>query len=393
MKKLLVFCLMLGLFLNAFSQGSKTIQIVNDDILRTNSIVKFKLTPAGGKENMYLVDKDNKLYPVQFLKDGNACAILSLKPREVKTFKTIRKSVSGSKAKILVTEAEAKFTVNGKQVIGMQTGKKDLPAGIEPVYRRGGYIFPVFSPSSLSVADDYPLNHKHHHGIWAAWTKTEFEGRHPDFWNMADKTGTVLFEGITSTEDGEVFALLESGNAYYDLSISPNKKVLDEDWQIKVYNLEGDEKPYYIFDLEIRQRLSTASVLKLPTYLYGGLGFRGNGEWNGKDKTYFLTSEGKDRSNGHATTSKWVHISGKIGGKLSGISILSHPDNFSSPQPMRIHPEEPFFSYAPSQAGDFEIKSNQEYVAKYRFIVYDGEPVPEFITRMWDDYAQPLVIK
>ena len=393
MKKLLVFCLMLGLFLNASSQGSKTIRIVNDDILRTNSIVKFELTPAGSKENIYLVDKDHKMYPVQFLKDGNACAILSLSPREVKTFKTIRKSVSGSKAKILVTEAEAKFTVNGKQVIGMQTGKKDLPAGIEPVYRRGGYIFPVFSPSSLSVADDYPLNHKHHHGIWAAWTKTEFEGRHPDFWNMADKTGTVLFEGIKSTEDGEVFALLESGNAYYDLSISPNKKVLDEDWQIKVYNIEGAEKPYYIFDLEIRQRLSTASVLKLPTYLYGGLGFRGNGEWNGKDKTYFLTSEGKDRSNGHATTSKWVHISGKIGGKLSGISILSHPDNFRSPQPMRIHPEEPFFCYAPSQAGDFEIKPNKGYIAKYRFIVYDGDPVPEFINRMWDDYAQPLVIK
>ena len=389
----LIFCLMLGVILDTSAQGSETVRIVNDHIVRKNSIVRFKLKSAGGKENIYLIDKHKKKYPVQFLKDGYACAIMNLNPGEVKSFKTIRESGSASKAEVSLTEAEAKFTVNGKQVIGLQTGKKDLPAEIEPVFRRGGYIFPVLSPSGLSVADDYPLNHKHHHGIWAAWTKTEFEGRKPDFWNMADKTGTVLFEGIKNTESGAVFSTLESRNAYFDVSVSPNKKVLDEDWQIKVYNTEGDEKPYYVFDLELRQQLSSASVLKLPEYLYGGVGFRGNGEWNGKDNAYFLTSEGKDRSNGHATTSKWVHISGNISGKLSGISILSHPDNFRSPQPMRIHPSEPFFCYAPSQKGDFEISPDKKYVARYRFIVYDGAPEAAFINRMWDDYAHPLVIK
>lgn len=393
MRSTLFFCLIVGVFLDASAQVSKTIRIANDNIVRKNSIVRFKLKSAGAKENIYLIDKDKKKYPVQFLTDGYACAIMSLNPGEVKSFKTIRERKSASKADVLLTEAEAKFTVNGKQVIGLQTGKKELPAEIEPVFRRGGYIFPVLSPSGLSVADDYPLNHKHHHGIWAAWTKTEFEGRKPDFWNMADKTGTVLFDGIKNTESGSVFASSESVNAYYDLSVSPNKKVLDENWMIKVYNTEGDEKPYYIIDLELRQQNSTSSVLKLPEYLYGGIGFRGNGEWNGKDNANFLTSEGKDRSNGHASTSKWVHISGNIGGKLSGISILSHPDNFRSPQPMRIHPTEPFFCYAPSQAGDFEIRPGKEYIARYRFIVYDGAPEAAFISRMWDDYAHPLVIK
>ncbi|MCF8452848.1 MAG: PmoA family protein [Pedobacter sp.] len=393
MRTLLIFCLMLEVLLDASAQRSETVRIVNDHIVRKNSIVRFKLKSAGGKENIYLIDKDKKKYPVQLLKDGYSCAIMNLNPGEVKSFKTIRESGSASKADVLLTEAEAKFTVNGKQVIGLQTGKKDLPAEIEPVFLRGGYIFPVLSPSGLSVADDYPLNHKHHHGIWAAWTKTEFEGRKPDFWNMADKTGTVLFKEIKNTEAGSVFASSESVNEYYDLSVSPNKKVLDENWMIKVYNTEGDEKPYYVFDLELRQQLSSASVLKLPEYLYGGVGFRGNGEWNGKDNAYFLTSEGKDRSNGHATTSKWVHISGNIGGKHSGISILSHPDNFRSPQPMRIHPSEPFFCYAPSQKGDFEISPEKEYVARYRFIIYDGVPEAAFINRMWDDYAHPLVIK
>ena len=392
MRVLLIFCLILGVLFETSAQSSKTVRIVNDNIDRKNSIVQFKLKPAGGTENIYLIDKDKKKYPVQFLKDGYACAIMSLSPGEVKTFKTIRERKSASEAEILLTEAEAKFMVNGKQVIGLQTGRKDLPAEIEPVFRRGGYIFPVLSPSGLSVADDYPLNHKHHHGIWAAWTKTEFEGRKPDFWNMADKTGTVLFEGIKNSQSGTVFASLESRNIYYDLSISPNKKVLNEDWEIKVYNINNIERPYSVFDLELKQNLADTSILKLPEYLYGGLGFRGNGAWNGEDKTKFLSSEGKDRTNGHGSNSKWIHIGGELGGKLTGITILSHPDNFRSPQPMRIHSSEPFFCYAPSQAGPFEISQAKTYIARYRFIVYDGKPDIEFNNNMWNDYANNLII-
>lgn len=393
MKLALTFCLLVCVSLNTSAQMTETIKITNDNYLRTHSVVYFRLKPIGSTENIYLVDKNKQKYPVQFLKDGFACAIMSLRPGEVKDFKAVRERNTGTKAEISITAAEAQFKVKGKQVIGLQTGKKDLPAGIDSVFRRGGYIFPVLSPSGLSVADDYPLNHKHHHGIWAAWTKTEFEGRQPDFWNVGSKTGNVLFEGIKNTAAGAVFATLESRNAYYDKSINPNKKVLDEDWNIKVYNLKGGEKPYYLFDVELRQRLSTSSPLKLPEYLYGGIGFRGNGEWNGKDNTYFLTSEGKDRTNGHATTSNWVHISGKVSGKLTGITILSHPDNFRSPQPMRIHPTEPFFCYAPPQAGGFEITPGKEYVARYRFIVYDGEADLEFIKNMWDNYAHPLISK
>lgn len=393
MKLLFTIYLIVGIFLSSSAQVSRTIRITNDQYLRTNSIVQFKLKPMGSKENLFLLDKDNQKYPIQFLKDGYACAMMNLLPEEIKEFKLIKEKSPGTKARILLTADEAKFMIKGKQVIGLQTGKKELPEGVESVFRRGGYIFPIFSPSGLLVADDYPLNHKHHHGIWAAWTKTEFEGRHPDFWNVRDKTGTVLFEGIKSTKMGNVFTLLKSRNAYYDLSIKPNKKVLDEDWEIKVYNISTSEKPYYLFDLELRQNLSSNSVLKLPEYLYGGLGFRGNGEWNGEGKTNFLSSEGKDRTNGHATTSNWVHISGKVKEELTGITILSHPDNFRSPQPMRIHPSEPFLSYAPSQAGEFEISPGNPYVAKYRFIVYDGKPDIEFIQNMWNDYANKLIIK
>ena len=69
--------------------------------------------------------------------------------------------------------------------------------------------------------------------------------------------------------------------------------------------------------------------------------------------------------------------------------MLCHPSNFRFPQPMRIHPTEPFFNFAPSQAGDWEIKPGEEYVSRYRFVVMDGKPDAELLERLWRDYAHP----
>jgi hypothetical protein len=78
-----------------------------------------------------------------------------------------------------------------------------------------------------------------------------------------------------------------------------------------------------------------------------------------------------------------------VEGKRAGIAILCHPSNFRAPQPMRLHPTEPFFNYAPQEAGDMEIAPGQTYVARYRFVVHDGPPNKELIDRLWNDYAHP----
>ena len=58
---------------------------------------------------------------------------------------------------------------------------------------------------------------------------------------------------------------------------------------------------------------------------------------------------------------------------FTGIAILCHPENFRAPQPMRLHPKEPFVCYAPSQLGDWAIEPGRPYVSRYRFVVKDGK--------------------
>src|SRR5688500_627816 len=79
------------------------------------------------------------------------------------------------------------FLRGSAPLLAYQGEQSALPAGYDVSFRRGGYTHPVHTPSGVVVTDDYPVKHKHHHGSWSPWTKTEFEGRAPDFWNMGQK--------------------------------------------------------------------------------------------------------------------------------------------------------------------------------------------------------------
>ncbi len=278
----------------------------------------------------------------------------------------------------------------GQALMAYQAEPGEVPrADIKLAFRRGGYLHPIRTLSSRLVTDDFPPNHIHHHGVWWAWTLTEFDGRKPDFWNMGDGKGRVEFVSAGEPWSGRLAAGVTARHRFVDLTASPAVTVLNETWHITT-QLESPAPGAWMFDLVSEQECATAHTLRLPMYRYGGIGLRGNWAWNGKDATHFLTSEGEtNREKGHATRARWCDMAGDVDGKRAGMAILSHPENFRHPEPMRIHPTEPFFNFAPQQAGDMVIKPGTKYVWRYRFVIHDGPPDRAALDRIWNDYAHP----
>ncbi len=284
-----------------------------------------------------------------------------------------------------------KFVVGGKEALTYQGEKSPLPQGYKPEFHRGGYIHSVMTPAGVLVTDDYPPNHRHHHGVWSPWTKTEFEGRHPDFWNMGDGTGGVEFVAIDSAWSGIASAGVVARHRFVDLTAKPEPKYpLNETWTVRAYPQAKMGQPVNVFDVSLVQTCATEAPLKLLKYIYGGIGFRGNREWDGAANLKVLTSEGKERAAANEQRAKWFRASGLVDGKTASIVVLCHPSNFRFPQPLRVHPTEPFICWAPPQMGDFEITKDTPYKAQYRYIVADGEPPAEAIERLWLDYAEPV---
>jgi hypothetical protein len=176
---------------------------------------------------------------------------------------------------------------------------------------------------------------------------------------MGEGKGRVDFVSLESYWSGPIHAGFRSKHRFIDLTASAPTVALDETWDVTVY-APGERSRWWIFDLVSRQRCATSHALKLPEYRYGGVGVRGNWAWNGRTNAAFLTSDGEtDRIKGHATRGRWCDMGGQLEGEFTGIAILCHPDNFRAPQPMRIHPDEPFFNFAPQQAGDMGIKPGE----------------------------------
>lgn len=407
MKKISIVCGgLFFLFVAAPRLDSKSIlkatylNVEAGNIDRIDSIVTFVLPKTLSSKSYMLRDGTGKLLPLQIDADRTATFVLpELKADGTKQFQIEAASGSGLRTAAASTTRATQdhdrltITTSGRKALTFQGGAGELPnANIKPVFRQSGYIHPVFTPTGRIVTDDYPPDHFHHHGIWFAWTKTEFQGRHPDFWNVGDGTGKVEFVALDQSWSGPVHAGFKSRNRSVDVSAPSPVTVLNEQWVVTVYNVGQGSKPFIMFDLVSKQDLAIGSPLILPEYRYGGLGFRGHRQWLAKDNCEFLTSEGKDRSNGHGTRARWCHIGGKIDGEQAGIAILDHPSNFRAPQAMRINPDQPFFCYSPSLIGDWKIEPGKSYVSRYRFIVYDGAPDRAELDRMWNDYANPVKV-
>lgn len=280
--------------------------------------------------------------------------------------------------------------VAGKQVLRYRAAMVDPPEGIGKEYTRNAYIHPAWTPSGLVVTDDFPPDHKHQRGIWFSWTKTEFEGRHPDWWNM--KGAAIRFTKMGPTSSGPVFASFQPHHAHLDLGAPGGEKtVLNEVWDIRVWNVGGPEAGYWLWDMVSTQRCASDSPLKLPKYFYGGQGFRGSRQWAGN--VDMRTSEGKTRKDGNESKARWFDVSGLVDGKRAGCLILIHPTNFRYPQPLRLNPNNPQTCIAPSQEGPWEIKPGIDYVSRYRFCIHDGRMTDETAERLWTDFAEPPAVK
>jgi len=264
------------------------------------------------------------------------------------------------------------------------------PKGVDPIYKRSGFIHPLWAPDGQVLTQIHPKDHYHHFGLWNPWTNTKFEGKKTDFWNLKAGQGTVRFAKFLSTASGPVFGRFTALQEHVALKAAGGPKVaLNDAFSVTAWKL-NDKPDGFLLDFVSTQRCASDSPLELAKYRYGGFGFRGNAEW-GADNSNYLSSEGKTRKDGHATRSRWCIIHGKTKKGPAGIIIMSHPLNHAHPEPMRIWDKQPmiFFNYCPIQTAAWTLKPGQDYVFRYRAYAFKGTVTAADAERLWQDFANP----
>ena len=295
--------------------------------------------------------------------------------------------------KVQIEDGAALITEDGRKVLQYNYKTVYPPAGVDTVYRRSGFIHPLWSPDGHVLTRINPPDHYHHVGIWNPWTETLFQGKVVDFWNLVKKEGTVRFAKFISKEDGNVFGGFRALQEHVVLNDPAGEKVaLDEVWDVRVYNV-GHKT--WLWDFASELSCATPDPVILKEYRYGGFGFRATQDWNNQNSKV-LTSEGKTRKDADATRARWCMIDGDVSnGGHSGILFMDYPANYNFPEPMRVWPEnmngrgDVFFSFSPTRNMDWPLMPGKRYVLKYRMLVYDGSITPAQAQDTWEAFAHP----
>ncbi len=353
---------------------------------------------------LYEVDKRNE-YKIESQPDMAGDPVLwwrikdKMKAGSTKKY-SLRKEpkvTHGNTHAIDVTSKDGNLIVKsgGRNVIQYNFKEAPLPDGVPEIYRRAGFIHPLWSPKGEVLTRIQPPDHYHHVGIWNPWTHTEYKGKPIDFWNLSKGEGTVKPASIISTTSNDLYGGFRVLHNHIDLNgMTPEgyEVALKEEWNVRVWNIAKDA---WLIDFVSTMNCATDSIFKIVKYRYQGFGFRATEKWNDKSAN-LLTSEGKDKEDGNSTRARWCDVNGVSEFGTSGILFITHPSNYNYPEPIRIWPvgankgkENVFFNFNPAMDRDWVLEPGNDYQLKYRMYVYDGKIDSSKAEKLWQDFAFP----
>lgn len=270
------------------------------------------------------------------------------------------------------------------------------PKGVDSSYRRSGFIHPLRTLKGHSLTRIQPSDHYHHYGIWNPWTHTVFEGDTVDFWNLYKEEGTVRFARFVNHEQGEdqiVYTVLHQHVVFKGDGVE--KVALEEEQTVCVQLPKGD-KGYYFVDISSSFFCGSSSPLHLLSYRYGGgFAWRASELWR-KDNCEILTSEGNTREDTDGSRARWILAQGLLAeDSFGGLAVLSHPDNYNHPEPLRIWDRSAnrgrgdlMLNYSPTKDRDWLLEPGQRYNLRYRIVVFDGRMAGADLETIWQDFSK-----
>ena len=392
MRQQLVILLLMGFGILSCAKTEIELQAINKEKYSSNAIASIELDKDLLNSPFRLIASTaSEKVEIPYQKNENKILWKTLTP-DASYFIEKQAPTTHSAIKIAENEGQLEIYQNERKIIGYQMAIKGVPKGVSENYQRSGYLHPVNTLRGKRLTRIQPEDHYHHYGIWNPWTHTLFEGDTLDFWNLYKKQGTVRFAEMLKKNTGPVFSEFEVLHEHIVLKNDADKLALNEIQNIKVFPLNQSQ---YLMDITIEYECATDEPFKIIQYRYGGFGWRTTEEWDNQNSRV-LSSEGNTRKNADGSTARWCIVDGKLNDGRGGALMLSHPENYNHPEPLRVWPEDQygrgdlFVNFATTKTTDWTFEPGKTYTLKYQMIVYDGKMEVASAEQAWNQFAKPL---
>jgi hypothetical protein len=360
---------------------------------RQNTVVWVDyVAPAGAR--LAVRDQQGRTSPLQVSPDGKAAFAIDLQAGAKGVYRVVDDPYQSGVARVTIDSkdpAVISVLADGRPVIQYEgratTGPRtDVPANLI----RAGFIHPVFSPGGAVVTEAYPESQPRDLGIWSFWPELRVGKQTVDLWNKPGEGGRVSMESKGPTWAGPIHGGFESRQLFSGPKAQGGQTLLHESWRVTVYAPRSSGQSYFLFDLDSEQTTVSDVPVEVSKAPYGGIAFRGRGEWMKEPaKLRRLTSEKTPQP----ARARWAFLGGPMLGKTAGLAVLSHPSNAGAPQALAPSDKEPIINFVPNSARPLKIEPGTPFKSRYRFVALDGQPDARVLERLWNDFAFPPIVK
>lgn len=280
---------------------------------------------------------------------------------------------------VLITEGEQK-------VLFYRTIEKEN----QDEYGRANYVHPLYGLDGEILTEDYPADHRHHHGIFWAWHQLYIgHKRIGDGWVNKDLSWKVVsVDDVSgSQEKNTITARIEWLSPLWIDAEGNQTPVMVEELSIKVYPQDSESR---IIDFTI-----SLLAMQPNTRIGGSEDKKGYGGFSPRirlpEDVQFEGINGPvEAETTPVEAAGWLSISGALGkeGSQAGLAILSHPENPSYPNPWILRNRRSMQNavYPHPGATAVPLSHSKPTVLNYRIVVF-GEHQPDF-KALHDDYSR-----
>ncbi len=293
--------------------------------------------------------------------------------------------------------AHAAFTLddNGKALTVLDNGKPVLvynytlvtpPAGVDAKFRRAGYIHPLYGLDGETLTQDFPIDHRHHRGIFWAWPNSTIGEKPIDVWALEGVR--EVHEAWLTKEAGADKAEIAVRNAWV-FDTNPADPQVRETVRFTV--LPASDRGRAIdFDITVENVAKADFTIRGATTQnkgYGGFCFRPDAT---RMPMTFTDAKGGVPEDVLVDETPWADVSFPVKkgeAKLSGAAIFEHPRNPGYPFPGWILRHYGFLGASWPHTNPHTLKPGETFQLRYRLYVHRGNAEDAKVKDAFDAYT------
>ncbi len=286
-----------------------------------------------------------------------------------------------------------KVSEDGKPVLSYHYEFSKLPKRVPERYQRAGYIHPLYGLDGEVMTQDYPIDHRHHRGVFWSWPDSTLGNKRADIW-LLDGIRSVHAEWIEKkTEDNKVIIASKNHWVFDD---DPDNPVMQEEVRIIVHPATEQSRA---IDFELSFTNLAEDVFTIRGALtdnkgYGGFCLRPDAT---RKPFQFTSALGKQEPEVDNTEddypTPWVDISfatEKDGNTVSGMATFQHPGNMDYPHPKWILRHYGFLGQSWPHVKGYELQPGASVTMRYRLFIHRNDAETADVAGAFEKYENEM---